>query len=73
MFSHADDFNTLNKVLTAKFLRQGYGYPKLRKAFSKFYQRHFYLVSKYKVGLKTLHLQGLSESEWEFSVSIHKK
>ena len=50
---HVDDFNTRNKVLTAKLLRQGYRYHKLCKAFSKFYQRHFDLVSKY-VGLKTL-------------------
>ena len=34
--SHVDDFNTRNKVLTANFLRQGYRYHKLRKAFSKF-------------------------------------
>ena len=39
--SHVDDFNTRNKVLTAKLLRQGYRYHKLRKAFSKFYRRHF--------------------------------
>ena len=32
--SHVDDFNTRNKVLTAKFLRQGYRYHKIRKAFS---------------------------------------
>ena len=37
---------------------------KLRKAFSKFYRRHFDLVSKYNVGLKTLFLQGLSESKF---------
>ena len=34
--SHVDDFNTCNKVLTAKLLRQGYRYHKIRKAFSKF-------------------------------------
>ena len=35
--SHVDDFNTWkNKVLTAKLLRQGYRYHKLRKAFSTF-------------------------------------
>ena len=34
--SHVDDFNTRNKVLTAKLLRQGFRYHKLRKAFSKF-------------------------------------
>ena len=61
--SHVDDFNTRNKVLTAKLLRQGYRYHKIHKAFSKFYRRHFDLVSKYNVGLKTLLLQGLSEPE----------
>ena len=59
--SHVDDFNTRNKVLTAKLLRQGYRYHKIRKAFSKFYRRHFDKVSKYTVGLKTVLLQGLSE------------
>ena len=44
-------FNTRNKVLTAKLFRQGYRYHKLRKAFSKFYRRHFDIVSKYNVGL----------------------
>ena len=50
--------------MTAKLLRQGYRYHKLRKAFSKFYRRHFDLVSKYNVGLKTLLLQGLPEPEF---------
>ena len=36
MSSHVDDFNTRNKVLTAKLLRQGYRYHKLSKAFSNF-------------------------------------
>ena len=53
-----------NKVFAAKFLRQGYRYHKLRKSFSKFYQRHFDLVSKYNFKLKTLLLQGLSEPEF---------
>ena len=44
--SHVDDFYTRNKVFTAKLLRQGYRYYKLRKAFSKFYRRHFDLVCK---------------------------
>ena len=61
--SHVDDFNT-RKVLTAKLLRQGYRYHKLRKAFSKFYRRYFDIVSKYNVGSKTLLLQGLSEPEF---------
>ena len=44
MSSHVDDFNTRNKILTAKLLRQGYRYHKLRKAFSKFYRRNFDLL-----------------------------
>ena len=43
--SHVDNFNTRNKVLTAKLLRQRYRYHKIRKAFSKFYRRHFDIVS----------------------------
>ena len=61
--SHVDDFNTHNKVLTAKLLRQGYRYHKIRKAFSKFYRRRFDKVSKYNVGLKRLLQEGLSEPE----------
>ena len=61
---HVDDFNTRNKVLTAKHLGLGYGCRRLRGAFSKFYRRHFDIVSKYNVGLKTLLLQGLSEPEF---------
>ena len=37
--------------------------PRARR-FSKFYRRHFDLVSKYNVGLKALRLQGLSELEF---------
>ena len=32
--NHVDDFNTRNKCLTAKLLKRGYRYHKLRKAFS---------------------------------------
>ena len=59
--SHVADFNARNKSLTAKLLQQGYQYHKLRKTFSKFYHRHYELVSKFIVGLKTLLHQGLSE------------
>ena len=41
-----NDLNTRSKVLTAKLLRQEYRYHKIRKAFSKFYLRHFDIVSK---------------------------
>ena len=62
--SHVADFNACNKSLTAKLLQQGYRYHKLRKTFSKFYHRHYELVSKFSVGLKTLLHQGLSEPEF---------
>ena len=51
--SHVDDFNTRNKCLTAKLLKQGYRYHKLRKAFSKIYRRHYELISKVNVRLIT--------------------
>ena len=57
--SHVADFNARNKSLTAKLLQQGYRYRKLRKTFSKFYRRHYALVSKFNVGLKTFLHQGL--------------
>ena len=38
-----------------------YRYHKLRKAFSKFYRRHYELILKFNVGLKSLLHQGLSE------------
>ena len=62
--SHVADFNARNKSLTAKLLQQGYRYHKLRKTFSKFYRRHYRLVSKFNLGLKTLLHQGLSEREF---------
>ena len=51
--SHNTD-NARNKNLTAKLLHQGYRYHKLRRPFSKLYRRHYELVSKIKVGLKSL-------------------
>ena len=62
--NHVTDFNARNKCLTAKLLQQGYRYHKLRKSFSKFYRRHYELISKYNVGLKTLLSEGLSEPEF---------
>ena len=48
--SHVDDFNTRNKCLTAKLLKQGYRYHKLRKAFFKYDTMNCNLVSKFSVG-----------------------
>ena len=64
VYSHVDDIYTRNKCLTAKRLKQDYRYHKLRKAFSKFYRRHYELISKFNVGLKSLLHQGLSEPEF---------
>ena len=59
--SNVDNFNNRNLFLTAKLLKQGYRYHKIRKAFSKFYHRHSELNVKYSTGLKTLLQQGISE------------
>ena len=42
--SNISDFDCRNKALTAKLLKQGYHYFKLRKAFSKFDRRHSALI-----------------------------
>ena len=62
--SHVADFNARNKSLTAKLLQQGYRYHKLRKTFSKFYRRHYELVSKFNVGLKNAFVSRPSELEF---------
>ena len=69
MSSHVADFNARNKSLTAKLLQQGYRYHIW--TFSKFYRRHYELVSKFNVGLKTLLHQGLLEPEF-YSDLIYK-
>ena len=62
--SYVADFNTRNKLLTQKLLKQGYRYHKLRKTFSKFYRRYYDLISKFQVGLESLLRQGLSEPDF---------
>ena len=54
--SSVSDFNcrNSNKALTAKLLRQGYRYHKLRKTFPKFYCRHSWLTEKYNDSLRKL-------------------
>ena len=63
MSSNVDDFNTRNKVLIAKLLRQGYRYHKIRKAFSKLYWLQFDIVSKYNVGGIKI---GWNDMGWEW-------
>ena len=60
--SDVDDINNRNLFLAAKLLKQGYRYHKIQNAFSKFYHRHSELIVKYKIGLKTLLQQDISEA-----------
>ena len=62
--SYITDFNTRNKLLTHKLLKQGYRYHQLGKTFSKFYRRYYDMISKFQVGLKSLLPQGLSKPEF---------
>ena len=48
---YVTDFNTRNKLLTQKLLKQGYPYHKLRKTFSKFYRQYYDLISESKLDL----------------------
>ena len=52
--SNVNDFNKRNLFLTAKLLKQGNSYHKIRKTFSnlKFNHRHLKLIVKYKIVLK---------------------
>ena len=45
--SNVKEFNNRNLFLTAKLLKQGYRYHKIRKSFSKFYHKHSELIVKY--------------------------
>ena len=53
-----------NKCLRAKLLKQRYRYHKLCESFSKFYRRHYELISKFNVGLKRILRDGLSEPKF---------
>ena len=54
-------FGSRNGSLTAKLLRQGYRYHRLRKSFSGLCRRRCGLVSGIGAGLKTLLHRGLSD------------
>ena len=70
--SHVADFNTRNKLITQKLLKQGYRYHKLRKTFSTFYRRYYDLISKFQIGLKSLLSQGLWEPEFYGDYKLKK-
>ena len=61
MCSNVNDFNNRNLFLTAKLLKQGYRYHKIRKAFFKFYHRYSELIASYNLGLLSLLQQDISE------------
>ena len=52
--SYVDDLNARNECLRAKLLKQDYRCHKPRKVFSNYYRRHYELVSKFNVRLKSL-------------------
>ena len=61
--SNETDFNARNKLLIGILLHQCYRNHTLR-FFSKFYRRHYELVSNFKVGLKSPLQQGPWEQEF---------
>ena len=71
--SHVNDFNNRIKFLTAKLLKQGYLYHKLRKAFSKLYRSHFELIEKHHVSLNKLLQQGFSNPGFYGDLIYFKK
>ena len=50
--SNGGDFNNRNLFLTAKLLKQGYRYHKIRKALSIFYHKHLELIDHFKKIIK---------------------
>ena len=57
-------FSARGVGLTARLHQRGCRCRGLRRTFSKFYRRHYELVSKFNVGLKALLHRGLSEPEF---------
>ena len=47
--SYVTDFNTRNRLLIQKLLKQGYRYHKLRKTKPKFYIRYYDSISKFQI------------------------
>ena len=52
------------KVKLPNFSKRAIGIMNFERLFSKFYRRHYELVSKFNVGLKTLLHLGLSEPDF---------
>ena len=58
--SYVADFNTRNKLITQKLLKQGIGIINFAKLFQNFIDDTMIFISKFQVGLKSLLRQGLS-------------
>ena len=64
MSNHVTDFNVRDKILTGNFSVRAIGIINFEKLFSKYYRRHYELVLKFKVGLKSLLPEGLLDPEF---------
>ena len=64
VLSNVYDFNNINLFLTVKLLKQDYRYHKIHKNISKLYHQHSELIVKYKIRLKTILQQGISEPKF---------
>ena len=67
--SKLKDFHERNLVLTKKLLSQGYLFHKLRKTFTKFYNRNKDMLHKYNTNLKTFLSAGVSHPEFYSDVA----
>ena len=71
--SQLSDFINRNKILTAKFLKQGYRYHKLRQIFSKCRRSHSELISKSNVDENTYAGRSVRTLiSWQISLYIQK-
>ena len=71
--SHVEDLNARNRCLTAKLIKQGYRYHKLRKAFPSSIADTMNLFQNSMSDQKSLLHHGLSEPEfYGDSVQIQK-
>ena len=71
--SSVGDFYSRNLILTEELLKQGYRFHKLRRTFSKLYNRNLHLISKYDCNLKALLRQGISHTTFyggAFAVAV---
>jgi hypothetical protein len=64
-------FQRAEFFITSKLLKQGYRFHKLRKYFTKFYNRNFDLISEFNSDFKTFLRQGISQPGF-YGIVIYK-